>query len=46
MTPQIKYELELWINGVMVADISKLAKDRSYTIKRNDSEELAFTLHV
>ena len=46
MTPQIKYELELWINGVMVADISKLAKDRSYTIKRNDSEELAFTLDV
>lgn len=46
MTPQIKYELELWINGVMVADISKLARDRSYVIKRNNSEELAFTLDV
>lgn len=46
MTPQLKYELELWINGVMVADISKLATNRSYTIKRNDSEELQFTLDV
>lgn len=45
-TPQKKYELELWINGVMVADISKLAKDRSYKIKRNDTEELEFTLDV
>lgn len=46
MTPQVKYELELWINDVMVADISKLATARSYKIKRNDSEELAFTLDV
>lgn len=46
MTPQLKYEIELWINGVMVADISKLATSRSYTIKRNDSEELQFTLDV
>ena len=30
----------------MVADISKLATARSYKIKRNDSEELAFTLDV
>lgn len=30
----------------MVADISKLATSRSYTIKRNDSEELQFTLDV
>ena len=46
MTPQLKYEIELWINGVFVADISKLATSRSYTIKRNDSEELQFTLDV
>jgi hypothetical protein len=46
MTPQLKYEFELWINGVMVADISKLATARSYKIKRNDSEELVFTLDV
>lgn len=45
-TPRLKYEIELWINGVMVADISKLATSRSYTIKRNDSEELQFTLDV
>ncbi len=30
----------------MVADISKLATARSYKIKRNDSEELVFTLDV
>lgn len=46
MTPQLKYEFELWINGVMVADISRLAQSRSYTIKRNNSEELQFTLDV
>lgn len=46
MTPQLKYEFELWINGVMVADITKLAKERKFTIKRNDSEELDFTLDV
>lgn len=45
-TPQLKYEIELWINGVMVADISKLATSRKYTIKRNDTEELSFTLDV
>ncbi len=45
-TPRLKYEIELWINGVMVADISKLATSRSYTVKRNDSEELQFTLDV
>lgn len=45
-TPRLKYEFELWINNVLVADISKLAKDRKFTIKRNDSEELTFTLDV
>lgn len=43
---QPKYELELWINNVLVGDISKLAQSRSYTIKRNDREELSFTLDV
>lgn len=43
---QPKYELELWINGVQVGDISKLAQNRSYTITRNDREELTFTLDV
>lgn len=46
MTPQLKYEFELWINGVMVADITRLAQSRKFTIKRNDSEELEFTLDV
>lgn len=46
MTPQLKYEIELWINNVMVADISRLATDRKFTIKRNDSEELSFNLDV
>lgn len=41
-----KYEFELWINGVQVGDISKLAQNRSYTIKRNDREELSFMLDV
>lgn len=45
-TPQIRYELELWINGVQVGDISKLAQNRKYTIKRNDSEELTFELNL
>lgn len=43
---QPKYQLELWVNGVLVGDISKLAKNRSYTIKRNDREELSFELDV
>lgn len=46
MTPQLKYEIELWINGNQVADISKLATERKFKIKRNDTEELDFTLDV
>lgn len=45
-TPNRLYDLELWINGVQVADIGKLATNRKYTIKRNDSEELEFTMDV
>ena len=43
---QPKYQFELWINDVLVGDITGLAQDRSYTIKRNDREELSFTLDV
>lgn len=46
MTPTLKYEFELWINGVMVADISRLAQNRKFTISRNDSEQLEFSLDV
>lgn len=45
-TPLPRYELELWINGVQVGDISRLAQNRKYTIKRNDSEELTFDLNL
>lgn len=43
---QPRYELELWINGVQVGDISKLAQNRNYSIRRNDREELTFNLNV
>lgn len=43
---QPKYELELWINNVQVGDISRLAQNRSFSIKRNDREELSFDLDV
>lgn len=45
-TPIPKYELELWVNGVQVGDITKLAKSRNFTLTRNSSEELNFTLNV
>lgn len=45
-TPQQKYELELWINGVQVGDISRLAKDRAFTLRRNASEDLKFTMDL
>lgn len=45
-TPQQKYELELWINGVRVGDISRLAKDRSFTLRRNASEDLKFSMDL
>ena len=43
---QPKYQFELWINNVLVGDITGLAQNRSYTIKRNDREELSFSLDV
>jgi hypothetical protein len=45
-TPVPKYELELWVNGVQVGDITKLAKNRSFTLTRNASEELNFSLNL
>lgn len=43
---QPKYKFELWINNSLVGDITGLAQDRSFTIKRNDREELSFSLDV
>lgn len=45
-TSQHKYELELWINGVQVGDISRLAKDRKFVLRRNASEDLTFTMDL
>jgi len=44
--PAQKYELELWINGVQVGDISRLAKDRKFVLRRNASEDLTFTMDL
>lgn len=46
VTPQRKYELELWVNGVQVGDISRLAKSRSFTLRRNASEDLKFNMDL
>lgn len=45
-TPQLKYEFELWVNGVQVGDISRLAKSRSFTLRRNASEDLKFSMDL
>lgn len=45
-TPQLKYEIELWVAGELQADISKIAVDRQYTLRRNDSEELSFSMDL
>lgn len=45
-TPTPKYELELWVNGVQVGDISRLAQNRRYTLRRNASEELSFLMDL
>lgn len=45
-TPRQKYELELWINGVQVGDISRLAKNRSFALRRNASEDLKFSMDL
>lgn len=45
-TPKPKYELELWVNGVQVGDITRLAKNRSFSLRRNNAEELSFTMDL
>lgn len=45
-TPQGKYELELWINGVQVGDITRLAQNRRFTLTRNASEDLSFLMSL
>lgn len=45
-TPRQKYEFELWINNVQVGDISRLAKNRSFTLRRNASEDLKFMMDL
>lgn len=46
MTPTLKYELELWINGSQVGDITRLAKNRQFSFTRNGSEELSFDMSL
>jgi hypothetical protein len=45
-TPVPKYEFELWVNGVQVGDITKLAKNRRFTLTRNASEQLGFLINL
>lgn len=45
-TPVPKYEFELWINGVQVGDITRLVKDRRYSLRRNASEALTFSMDL
>lgn len=46
MTPTLKYEFELWINGAQVGDITKLMQNRSYELIRNGSEQLSFSMSL
>lgn len=45
-TPIPKYEFELWINGVLVGDITKLAQDRKFSLRRNASEQITFRMDL
>lgn len=45
-TPVPKYEFELWVNGVQVGDITKIAKERNFTLTRNASEELNLAMDL
>lgn len=45
-TPVPKYQLELWINGVQVGDITKLAQSRRFSLARNASEQLSFLMDL
>lgn len=46
MTPTLKYEFELWINGAQVGDISKLMQERRFSLTRNAAEDLSFTMSL
>lgn len=46
MTPTLKYEFELWINGAQVGDITKLMQNRRFSLTRNASEDLSFTMSL
>lgn len=46
MTPTLKYEFELWINGSQVGDITKLMQNRRFALTRNAGEELSFTMSL
>lgn len=46
MTPTLKYEFELWINGSQVGDITKLMQNRRFALTRNASEELSFDMSL
>jgi len=45
-TPVPKYQFELWINGSQVGDITKLMQNRSFSLTRNGSEELSFSMSL
>ncbi len=42
-----RYEIELWdMSGHMLADISHMARDREFTLERNEAETLQFSLDL
>lgn len=45
-TPVPKYEHELWINGVQVGDITRLVDNFGYSLRRNASESLTFSMDL
>jgi len=45
-TPQKKYEVELWVNDVLIADISHLAQQLKWRKQRNEAESCSFSLDL
>lgn len=45
-TPQKKYEVELWVNDVLIADISHLAKNLKWRKQRNEAESCSFSIDL
>lgn len=42
-----KYEFELWSrSGLLLADISRFAKSRRFSMQRNEAEDLSFTISL